>query len=647
MKQGPSHTILAVNDHQDQLEALASTIELAEYAVLKATNVSAALRLAIEQQPDLIIINVSKPQAALGLHRDLRSNHNVSDVPILVITADTANYRDNFEIDSTNDDLLETPCQPITLAAKVARLVERKRTQHAQQRYFELFHNANDVVYTHDLQGRYTSLNKMGQQITGYSPDEIADVKFSSLASAEDVTLAHEMLRRKIEGEETNTIYELSIKKKDGTWTRFEVNSQLIVEKGKPIGVQGIARDISARQEAEEKLRQAAKMEAIGQLAGGVAHDFNNILMAMFGSCDLLLRALEESDPLRRHVFDIQQAGTRAATLTRQLLAYGRKQVLQPVNLNLNSVVTHIIEKMIARLIGEDISISFNLDDDLPLITADKNQLEQIIINLALNARDAMPNGGTITIETSVVHLDKKQPEKQSVTKNNPHVQLSITDNGIGMSLEQQGHIFEPFFTTKPEGKGSGLGLAVVYGCVKQSGGSISVDSQERQGTTFHIQFPVSKDQSIDTSVDLKHEPFGDLHGTQTILIVEDDPSVRQAVKNALSHAGYTILEAINGVDALELFKQHNERIQLVITDLKMPQMNGRDLSLLISKIRSTVHILYISGYSTDVIPDPGVLHEGINFLAKPFTGNVLLNTVRQILTSEDVAHSTTLTTIQ
>jgi signal transduction histidine kinase len=221
------------------------------------------------------------------------------------------------------------------------------------------------------------------------------------------------MLRRKLDGEATNTIYELSIKKKDGTWTRFEVNSQLIFENGKPVGVQGIARDISARKEADEKLRQAQKMEAIGQLAGGVAHDFNNILTAMYGSCDSLLRALEPSDPLRRHVFDIQQSGRRAATLTKQLLAYSRKQVLQPVNLNVNTVVTHIMEQMIGRLIGEDISITCELADDLPLITADKNQLEQIMTNLAINARDAMPNGGTITIETSVVYPDRKHTKKQ------------------------------------------------------------------------------------------------------------------------------------------------------------------------------------------------------------------------------------------
>jgi two-component system, cell cycle sensor histidine kinase and response regulator CckA len=626
MKQ-TSHIILAVNDRLDQLELLASIIEQPEYRVLKATTPNAAVQLTTCHQPDLIIINVSKRKTALGLHRRIRSIQNLANTPILLITTDTT--RIDF-LDSTKDDILESSYQPITLAAKVARLVERKRAQDeldsSQQLYFDLFQNANDVVYTHDLTGRYTSLNKIGQQITGYSPEEIGGVDFRSLASPEDVELAHSMLRKKLNGEAASTVYPVSIKAKDGTMIPFEVSSQLIIKNGKPVGVQGIARDIRARKEAEEKLLQlerAQKMEAVGLLAGGVAHDINNILTAIYGGCDSLQRELGESSPLSKHVLDILEAGRRAAKLTEQLLAYSRQQVLQPVNLNVNTVITHIMDQFIARTIGEDISIICNLGDDLPLITADKTQLETILINLAVNARQAMPDGGTITIETSLVYLGRKQAKKQ----NNAHVQLSISDTGIGMSPETQKQVFDPFFTTKPEG--SGLGLAMAFGYVKQSEGSISVSSKLGEGSTFLIQFPAAKGDVPETTMESAPAPIEELQGTQTILIAEDDEPVRQVVKNALTHAGYKVLEAFNGAHALEVLKEHSDQVQLVITDCKMPHMCGQELALQIS---GTVHVLFISGYSRDVTTDPVFLVDGVNLLTKPFTGNQLLQAVRKIL---------------
>jgi CheY-like chemotaxis protein len=308
--------------------------------------------------------------------------------------------------------------------------------------------------------------------------------------------------------------------------------------------------------------------------------------------------------------------------------------VLQPINLNVNTVITQIMD-LITRTIGEDISIVCKLEDDLPLITADKNQLEQIIINLAVNARQAMPDGGTITIETSIVYPGRKQAKKHN---NNAQVQLLITDTGIGMSPETQKHVFDPFFTTKPEG--TGLGLSTTVGYVQQSGGSISVLSKEGEGSTFQIQFPVAKGDISETIIETAPEIIQAVHGTQTILIAEDDEPVRQVVKNSLTHAGYTVLEAFNGVHALELLREHGDQVQLLITDVKMPQMNGRDLALQIS---GTVHVLFISGYSQDVITDPEFLIDGVNLLTKPFTGSQLLQAVRKILSlPKTIAHSLT-----
>ena len=379
---------------------------------------------------------------------------------------------------------------------------------------------------------------------------------------------------------------------------------------------------------SEEQLRQAQKMEAVGRLAGGVAHDFNNLLMVMRGYGELLLNRLDANDPLRRNAEEIQEAAKRATALTQQLLAFSRKQVLQPKVLELNAVVTEV-EKMLRRLIGEDIELAATLDLALGRVKADPGQIEQIILNPAVNARDAMPQGGRLTLKTSNVTLDQAYARQHRGARPGPHVLLAVSDTGVGMDAETQSHIFEPFFTTKDAGKGTGLGLSTVYGIVKQSGGTIWVESAPGRGTTFEIYLPLVE----------KVAAGGELHpalpapppgGTETILVVEDEMSVRRLAAEFLGSNGHTVLEAQDGGEALQVCEEHRGPIHLLITDVVMPGMSGRELAVRLAGRRPEMKVIYMSGYTDDAIVQHGVLEEGIPFLQKPFSLDALARIVRE-----------------
>jgi PAS domain S-box-containing protein len=817
------YTILAVSG---ELETLTATLKAAHYDVLSATNTDAALKLGIAQKPDLIIFDLSHPSIdGPTLYRQIRSKQELAQTPVLVINKlhlpSATTFLDNQS--TLHEDFLEYRYEPIELVTRIARLIEHKRSHdelsNSRNRYINLFENAADIVYTHDLQGRYTSLNKKGQEITGYSLETITSIDFKTLASPEDINLAKEMLRRKLEDGETSTVYEISILAKDGSVIPVEVSTQLIFENDKPVGVQGIARDIRARKQAEQQLRdaehraiteykilvgriaklgevlssardlkqifiallefsklslpcnslgialynhehveltphflwvenkivdltnvkpipvtlnsdirsailsaktlistttnlkhpipatfgyaatdikpastmtvpmtimgrtigileiqsseraayqnehttaiqmaanmaantienvrllagerqhelqlrQSQKMEAIGHLASGVAHDFNNIITAIYGYCDVALREIPEDHPLRKLLEDIRACGKRAALQTKQLLAFSRKQIAQPVNLNLNDLIKDL-ESFISRLITEDISITSRFTEGLPEIRADKGQIEQILINLIINARDAMPQGGRITIATSLVYPEQPNGQKRPARPPAPQIQLTLADTGIGMSAEVQQQIFEPFFTTKEEGKGTGLGLSTAYASVKQAGGSIWVDSKEEHGTTFTMRFPVAREQLSQ----LQETPlltFPLIEQTkQTILVAEDDATVREVILATLAHVGFNILEATNGVDALDIFQECPNDIHLLLTDVLMPEMNGRQLAQRIHKQRPDMPVVYISGHSPDSINERGALLEGLNFLEKPFDKSDLIRKVQETL---------------
>ena len=381
--------------------------------------------------------------------------------------------------------------------------------------------------------------------------------------------------------------------------------------------------------ETQGQLEQAQKMDAIGRLAGGVAHDFNNLLTVILGRTDILLHPLKPEDPMRRGIELIQRTAGRAADLTRQLLAFSRKQVLEPVVLDLSAVATDM-KDMLGRLIGEDIALLTTPTPGLGRVKADRGQIEQVVMNLAVNARDAMPQGGRLILETANVDLDDEYVRRHVGARPGPHVMLAVSDTGTGIPREIQAQIFEPFFTTKEQGKGTGLGLATVYGIVKQSGGYIEVDSEPGQGTVFRIYLPRLDAAAV--TVDRSVRPAAVAGGTETILLVEDEEGVRELARDILRASGYTVLEARNGAEALLLCERHQGPLDMLLTDVVMPRMSGRELAERLAPLRPELSVLFMSGYTDDAVIRHGVLAAGTAFLQKPFTPAALVLRVRETL---------------
>jgi PAS domain S-box-containing protein len=400
---------------------------------------------------------------------------------------------------------------------------------------------------------------------------------------------------------------------------------------GQVAGAIGVATDVTERVQLELKLVHTHKMEAIGRLAGGIAHDFNNYLTAIVGYAELAIAQVSDDESLRRDLEEIRKAGHSAASLTRQLLAFSRKQLLQPQVIDLNAIVGRI-SGLLRRLIGEHIDLRSRPAETLDRINADPGQIEQVILNLALNARDAMPDGGVLTIETANIELDAAFVADHPGSSAGPHVMLAISDTGTGMERGVQEHLFEPFYTTKEQGRGTGLGLATVYGIVKQSGGSIFVYSEIHRGTAFKIFLP-----RIEQGVDVAYPPpdlVGDLNGDETILVVEDQPEVRSVVHNALSRHGYRVLTATNGSEAVDIATAHGDRIDLLITDVVMPGLSARELAERFRRHHSGGRVLYMSGYTDDSVVQRGIIEQSVEFIQKPFTPATLLRRVREVLNS-------------
>jgi two-component system, cell cycle sensor histidine kinase and response regulator CckA len=399
-------------------------------------------------------------------------------------------------------------------------------------------------------------------------------------------------------------------------------------ENGDVFRVAGVSRDVTDYRRMEAQLLQAQKMEAVGRLAGGIAHDFNNLLTAIMGPADLMLMDLKPDDPMRQDVEEIRSAADRAATLTRQLLAFSRQQILEQRPLNLNTLITDL-DRLLGRVIGEDIELRTVAADDLGTVRGDPGQFEQVVLNLAINARDAMPDGGTLTIETANAELDEPYANEHFTVRAGSYVMLAVSDTGVGMDAEIRAQVFEPFFTTKDTGKGTGLGLSTVYGIVKQSQGYVWVYSEPGYGSTFKIYLPRVDERAGSGRSDDAHAP---VRGTETILLVEDEELVQGVVRRMLESLGYHVLTAKNGREGLELAEDLEVEIPLVVTDVVMPGMGGRELAERLAEIRPESEVLFVSGYTAESVMRQQVLDNGVHFLQKPFTPAALGRKVRKIL---------------
>ncbi|MGA8143489.1 MAG: PAS domain S-box protein [Candidatus Acidiferrales bacterium] len=533
-------------------------------------------------------------------------------------------YEDESAYTARDQEFLASVGGQIALAIERKRSEEKVRESEARLRV--LVEQLPAVLWTVDKDLRFTSALGAGLARLKLKPNQLVGMSLLEYFETADQTFLPIAAHRRAVAGEPMTFH---VEWKSGSYACHV--EPLRDSDGQVSGAICMSLDITDRKQLEEQLRQAQKMEAVGRLAGGIAHDFNNLLMVIQGYGDLLVERLPSGDPLHRNAEQIQMAAQRASSLTRQLLAFSRKQMLAPKILNVQSVVADM-EKILRRLIGEDIQLETSSAPGLGLVKADRSQIEQVILNLAVNARDAMPQGGRLTIETANVELDASYSHPPAVLSPGRYVMLAVTDNGCGMDAETQAHVFEPFFTTKEKGKGTGLGLATVYGVVKQSGGYVWVYSEPGRGTSFKIYLPRIEEKAAADGRDGKSGTRTPQRGTETILLVEDEKGVRELAREYLTSSGYTVIEAEDGHTALELAAMHVGPIHLLLTDVVMPGISGRELAERVGQIRSGIKILYMSGYTDQAVVRHGILENDAVLLQKPFTLITLAGKLREIL---------------
>jgi len=615
--------VLIVDDDPQMLRTITDILRLNGYAPSGATTGVGGLELAanMEHLPAIALVDLSLPDMD-GIEVVARLHALSALTQVVILTGNASVDSAVRAMREQSYDYLIKPVQPDHLLATLERAGERSYRRRAEEgmreseeRMRQIFAHVSDALFIVDDSGMILDANPAATTLTGKATEDLR------------ATLLNEVLP------EVDTIPDDGEGHLNPSTSPTKAAATRVLDIQSARFAPGVrvytVRDLTKQRQLEEELNQSRKMDAIGQLAGGVAHDFNNLLTVIMSYSSLLLGDIDATDPRRQDVQEISDAAERAAALTGQLLAFSRKQVMHTRPINLNSVVTGV-EKMLRRLIGEDIELVISLGDPMHLVNADPGQLEQVIINLAVNARDAMPNGGKLHLTTANAKLPTESRGKRADPSRNGHVMLEVVDTGIGMTREIQQRIFEPFFTTKEAGKGTGLGLATVYGIVKQSGGEVQLHSEPMAGTTFRIFFPAlaTAVESLPAVATSQAAPRGD----ETVLIVEDDAALRALAARVLESSGYKVLLARNGVEALALCAGYQGAIDLVASDVVMPEMSGRPLVEKLAETRGEIRVLFMSGYTDDDVMRRGVLDGRTDFIQKPFTATQFATKVREVL---------------
>ncbi|MBI5643759.1 MAG: PAS domain S-box protein [Deltaproteobacteria bacterium] len=509
-------------------------------------------------------------------------------------------------------------------------ITERRRAEDAlrlsEEKYRKLFEDSKDVIFIGTRDGKVVDVNPAAEDLLGYTRDELLNIHIKDFY---DDPAERELFKKEIERHGFVRDFEVTLKKKDGTRIFATITANAVKDRtGNISAYRGIIHDLTRHKELESQLLQAQKMEAIGQLTGGIAHDFNNILTAIMSSANLLEMIMEKNPKQMRYVRQIISSADRAANLTRGLLAFSRKTLIELKPVMLNEIISSLA-KLLSRLIGEDVRFSVTLTPSDPIVTADVGQIEQVIMNLVTNARDAMPSGGILTIKTDVIELSTDTLNAQTYMQPGRYAVISVSDTGTGMDKKTRDKIFDPFFTTKEVGKGTGLGLAIAYGIIKQHGGYINVYSELYNGTEFKIYLPLAEATSVKGPEEALETPVG---GNEKVLLAEDDEEVRILTRALLEEFGYRVIEAVDGEDAVLKYAQNRAEIDLLILDVIMPRKNGKEAYGEIIKINPRVKAMFLSGYTEDIINKKGILEEGLNFYIKPISASGLLRKIREVL---------------